>query len=45
MGKTTGFLELQRIQEAAEAVPSRVRHYREFTLSLKDDEASRQGAR
>jgi len=45
MGKTTGFLELQRIQEAAEAVPLRVRHYREFTLSLKDDEASRQGAR
>jgi len=45
MGKTTGFLELQRIQEAAEPVPLRVRHYREFTLSLKDDEASRQGAR
>jgi len=45
MGKTTGFLDLQRIQEAAEPVPLRVRHYREFTLSLKDDEASRQGAR
>ncbi len=45
MGKTTGFLELQRIQEAAEPVPLRVRHYREFTLTLKDEEASRQGAR
>jgi len=45
MGKTTGFLELQRIQEAVEPVPLRLRHYREFTLALKDDEAAKQGAR
>ena len=45
MGKITGFLELQRIQEAAEPVSERVRHYREFVLTLKDDEAAKQGAR
>ncbi|MET0203374.1 MAG: glutamate synthase subunit beta [Casimicrobiaceae bacterium] len=45
MGKVTGFLELQRIQEASEPVPLRVRHYREFHVALKDDEAAKQGAR
>jgi glutamate synthase (NADPH) small chain len=45
MGKVTGFLELQRLQEAAEAADSRVKHYREFVLHLNDDEASKQGAR
>ena len=45
MGKITGFLELQRIQEVAEPVADRVRHYREFILALKDDDASKQGAR
>jgi glutamate synthase (NADPH/NADH) small chain len=45
MGKITGFLELQRIAEAAQPTNERVRHYREFILALKDDEASRQGAR
>ena len=45
MGKITGFLELQRIQEAAEPVAERVHHYREFIFALKDEEASKQGAR
>ncbi len=45
MGKVTGFLELQRIKEAMEPAPSRVHHYREFILTLADDEASKQGAR
>jgi glutamate synthase (NADPH/NADH) small chain len=45
MGKITGFLELQRIQEVAEPVTDRVHHYREFILALKDDDASKQGAR
>ena len=45
MGKITGFLELQRIQEAAQPAVERVRHYREFVLTLKDDEAAKQGAR
>ena len=45
MGKITGFLELQRIQEAAEPANERVRHYREFVLALDDAAASKQGAR
>ena len=45
MGKITGFLELERVQEAAEPAKARVRHYREFILALRDDEASKQGAR
>jgi len=45
MGKITGFLELQRVQEVAEPVADRVHHYREFILTLSDDAASKQGAR
>ncbi len=45
MGKVTGFLELQRIKEATQPANERVRHYREFILTLKDDEAAKQGAR
>jgi glutamate synthase (NADPH/NADH) small chain len=45
MGKVTGFLEFQRLQEAAEEPKSRLGHYREFVLHLSDEEASRQGAR
>jgi glutamate synthase (NADPH) small chain len=45
MGKITGFLELQRIAEAAQPTGERVRHYREFILTLADDEAAKQGAR
>lgn len=45
MGKPTGFMEFERLQEAAEAADSRVKHYREFTLHLSDEEAKIQGAR
>src|SRR3954471_24228720 len=45
MGKITGFMELQRVEEATLPVPERVRNYREFILRLKDDDASKQGAR
>ena len=45
MGKVTGFLEYQRLHEAAEAVETRKNHYREFVLHLSDDEAKQQGAR
>ena len=45
MGKITGFLELQRIQEAAQPANERVRHYREFVVTLNDEEAAKQGAR
>ena len=45
MGKITGFLEYQRIAEVAQAPQERLRHYREFVLTLADDAASTQGAR
>ena len=45
MGKVTGFLEYQRLQEASEAVEQRLRHYNEFVLPLSDQEAALQGAR
>jgi len=45
MGKITGFLEYQRLQEAAEDKDARKRHYREFVLHLSDEEAKVQGAR
>jgi len=45
VGKITGFMEIERIAEVALPVAQRVRGYREFILALKDDEATRQGAR
>jgi glutamate synthase (NADPH/NADH) small chain len=45
MGKVTGFMELERVQEVALPIAERVRNYHEFILTLKDDEAARQGAR
>jgi len=45
MGKITGFMELQRIQEVALPVAERVRNYREFVLALADGDAAKQGAR
>ena len=45
MGKITGFMELERIKEAVLPVEERIRNYREFILTLKDDEAAKQGAR
>jgi glutamate synthase (NADPH) small chain len=45
MGKITGFLEYQRLQEATENKDARKKHYHEFVLRLADPEASVQGAR
>jgi glutamate synthase (NADPH) small chain len=45
MGKVTGFLEFQRLSEAAEPADTRVTHYREFVLRLDDAAAAKQGAR
>ena len=45
MGKVTGFLEFERVEEAHEAPEARKKHYREFTLRLADDAAGVQGAR
>ena len=45
MGKITGFMELERIQEASLPPQERVSHYREFVIALDDNAASKQGAR
>jgi len=45
MGKVTGFMEYQRLQEAAEPPQERIQHYREFIAHLTDEEAAIQGAR
>jgi glutamate synthase (NADPH) small chain len=45
MGTLTGFLEHHRLAEAAEAPQIRKRHYKEFVLTLSDEEAKVQGAR
>ncbi len=45
MGKTTGFLEYERIEEGYAPAPERVRHYREFVIALDDAQAAIQAAR
>ena len=45
MGKVTGFLEFERLQEASEDKRERVKHYREFIVHLTDEQAAVQGAR
>jgi len=45
MGKITGFLEYQRLEEAAEPPENRTRHWREFVGHLTDEQAAVQGAR
>jgi glutamate synthase (NADPH/NADH) small chain len=45
MGKDTGFKEFERKNPAYEAVPDRVRHWREFVIPLSQEEVEIQGAR
>jgi len=45
MGKITGFLEYERIEEGYAPVAERVRHYKEFVIGLTDEQAQVQGAR
>jgi glutamate synthase (NADPH/NADH) small chain len=45
MGKVTGFLEHQRLHEAAEDKSSRVKHYHEFVARLSDQQTAIQAAR
>jgi glutamate synthase (NADPH/NADH) small chain len=45
MGKPTGFLERQRLLEAYEPVPVRLKHYREFVATLNDEQTRVQGSR
>ncbi len=45
MGKATGFLEYERLEEGYKPVPERVKNYKEFVIALSDDDAKKQGAR
>lgn len=45
MGKITGFIEFERVNEPIEAPLIRVKHWREFVQSLSDEQAKVQGAR
>src|SRR5688500_194823 len=45
MGKITGFMEYERLEEPHEPAEARKKHYREFYARLADDAAGLQGAR
>jgi glutamate synthase (NADPH) small chain len=45
MGKVTGFLEYERLEEGYEPVEKRLKTYKEFVIGLQEDEAKIQGAR
>ncbi|MBX3641916.1 MAG: glutamate synthase subunit beta [Rubrivivax sp.] len=45
MGKVTGFLEYERLDEGYEPVPQRLKTWKEFVIGLNDEQAKIQGAR
>ncbi|NRF66613.1 glutamate synthase subunit beta [Aquincola sp. S2] len=45
MGKVTGFMEYERVEEAYAPVPERVKGYKEFVIGLNNEQAKVQGAR
>jgi glutamate synthase (NADPH) small chain len=45
MGKVTGFMEYERIEEGYKPVAERLKHYKEFVVTLDDSQAKVQGAR
>jgi glutamate synthase (NADPH) small chain len=45
MGKATGFMEFERVEEGYKPVPERLKHYKEFVIGLSEDDAKKQGAR
>ncbi|MDR7297994.1 glutamate synthase (NADPH/NADH) small chain [Pelomonas aquatica] len=45
MGKVTGFMEYERVEEGYEPVPARVKNYKEFVIGLNVEQAKQQGAR
>lgn len=45
MGKVTGFMEYERLEEGYAPVPERLKHYKEFVVGLDDAQAKVQGAR
>ena len=45
MGKVTGFMEYERLEEGYEPVETRLKNYKEFVIGLNVDQAKQQGAR
>jgi glutamate synthase (NADPH/NADH) small chain len=45
MGKTTGFLEYERLEEGYEPVPQRLKTWKEFVIGLSEEQSKVQGAR
>jgi glutamate synthase (NADPH/NADH) small chain len=45
MGKITGFIEFDRVDEKNKAVKDRLKNYKEFTVKLPEDELQKQGSR
>ena len=45
MGKVTGFMEFDRIEEGYAPVAERLKNYKEFVIALEDTQARQQGAR
>ncbi|PTT80997.1 glutamate synthase [Pelomonas sp. HMWF004] len=45
MGKVTGFMEYERLEEGYEPAPARVKNYKEFVIGLTVEQAKVQGAR
>jgi glutamate synthase (NADPH) small chain len=45
MGKVTGFLEFERLEEGYEPVAKRVKNYKEFVITLNNEQAKVQAAR
>jgi glutamate synthase (NADPH/NADH) small chain len=45
MGKVTGFMEFERIEEGYKPVVERLKHYKEFVVGLDNEQASKQAAR
>ncbi|MBI3532041.1 MAG: glutamate synthase subunit beta [Burkholderiales bacterium] len=45
MGKVTGFMEYERLEEGYQPVAERVKNYKEFVIGLTDEQAKIQGAR
>jgi glutamate synthase (NADPH/NADH) small chain len=45
MGKITGFMEFERVEEGYKPVEERVKNYKEFVIGLDDAQAKAQSAR
>ena len=45
MGKVTGFMEYERLEEGYEPVEKRLKNYKEFVIALTPEQAKVQGAR